>query len=75
LPDATHIALLALLPVMIASPVVGGLLLRQRHSLALLWFILLAVLFTVGIVWGIGPLLLGVAGLMALALLAIIFGD
>jgi hypothetical protein len=74
LPDAPHIALLALLPTMLVSPVAGGLWLRQRRVLAVFLFLLLSGLFTVGAVWIVGPLLIAVAGVIGLLLLAIIFG-
>ena len=75
LPDAPHLALLALVPTLVVSPVVGGLWLRQRRGWAVFWFLALGVVFTVGAVWALGPLLLAVAGIVGLALLAVIFGN
>lgn len=75
LPDAPHLALLALLPTMLMSPIVGGLWLRQRRGLAIFWLLVLGIMFTAGAIWALGPLLLGVAGLIGLVLLAVIFGE
>jgi len=73
LPNAPLLGLLAIAPVAaLASMTAGGLLLRNRWWRALLVWVAVNLVFSVGTLWALGPLAVALAGMVALGLLSLV---